>query len=106
MSTAVLALIDPSLETAYRNRLVREAYEAGRERGYGEGVEAMAGAYKRGLKRAYVSAQREAARWTVLCRPCRLNGRREGCTRCEIRTPATYGQPHPDDFVPARRAAA
>lgn len=45
-----------------------------------------------------------AARWVVMCRECRRRGaRRDGCGRCEYRTRATFGDPHPDDY--AGRAA-
>lgn len=100
-------LPDPAAEAAYRHQLAREEFERGRATGYSEGVIAMAEAYKRGLKNTVASAFLEAERWTVLCRDCRNRGRRrDGCTRCEVRTRETYGDPHPDDYVPQGSVAA
>lgn len=98
-----LAFIDPAAEMKLRRQLGRESYQAGRADGYAQGVTAMAEAYKRGLKNSYASARREADRWTVLCGSCRRNGRRDDCTRCEVRNRETFGLPHPDDYVPATR---
>jgi hypothetical protein len=93
---------DPAAELAYRRQIDREAYERGLEDGYAAGAVAMAESYKRGLKRTVAKARLEAARWLVECRSCRTNGRRDGCTRCEIRDRETYADPHPDDYQPTR----
>lgn len=93
-----LALIDPAAEAELRRQLGRQMYEAGHDDGFAAGVAAMATAYKRGLKNAYASARLEADRWTVLCRDCRRNGRRDGCTRCRPGTRAEFGAIHPDDY--------
>ena len=45
-----------------------------------------------------------ARRWHVCCAACQRRGRHQsGCDRCEDRTRATFGQPHPDDY-PGRQA--
>ena len=44
-------------------------------------------------------ARAEAERWLVACGPCRRRpeGRDPYCKRCELRTRATFADPHPDD---------
>lgn len=42
--------------------------------------------------------QLELRRWHVCCGPCRRAGHQDGCARCEDRTRATFGSPHPDDY--------
>lgn len=97
--TIPLALIaDPDVEAELRRQLAVEAWQDGYELGLVDGAAAQATAYKRALLGRYRDAQLEAARWTVLCGPCRRNGRRDGCTRCEVRTREDFGRSHPDDF--------
>lgn len=98
------ALPDPVAEIRIRSQLCREAYELGRGDGFDEGSTAMATAYKRALLGRYAGARTEALRWHVCCRSCRMNGHRDGCTRCEDRARAAAGDPHPDDYVPAEHA--
>lgn len=97
----VLAVIDdPEAETAMRRQLAREAGECTYDVGYRDGVAAMSTAYKRWLLGEYDHTALEGARYTVLCRDCRRNGHRDGCTRCEVRDRETFGLPHADDYVP------
>lgn len=94
-------LIDPAAEVELRRQLAREAAADAYERGLVDGAAAQAASYKRRLLGMYDDARLEALRWTVLCRDCRRNGRRESCTRCEVRDRETFGLPHPDDHIPA-----
>lgn len=94
----LVSIIDPAAEVELRRLIAAEAYEAGLQAGHARGVHAMAEAYKRGLKGTVRHANVHAARYTVHCRDCRSGVPRDGCERCEIRDPDTYGKPHPDDF--------
>lgn len=42
-------------------------------------------------------AELEGRRWLALCGRCRRSSPQRGCDRCQSRTRATFGQPHPDD---------
>jgi hypothetical protein len=78
----------------------RDAYERGWEAGRLDLI-----ADEKRAQVGIVRALRESApppeRWHVCCGPCRRGGHRLGCGRCEDRTQATFGQPHPDDYAPA-----
>lgn len=95
---SVDALPAPDIEVELRRQLGQESYQLGYEDGYAAGAVAMAESYKAAILRRYADARLEALRWTVLCGRCRRNGRRDGCTGCEVRDPISYGKPHPDDF--------
>jgi len=98
MSAVVAALADPSDEVELRRLL---AVEFGREQyrgGYAAGWIAAVKSIKAAQHRALADLETECERWLVLCGPCRRNGRRERCPRCEHRTRETFGQPHPDDY--------
>jgi hypothetical protein len=55
-------------------------------------------AYKRAEHGIVDDLRREAARWHLCCRECRLAKHRPGCMQCQGRTRETFGQPHPDDY--------
>lgn len=78
----------------------RDAYEQGWDAGRLDLI-----ADEKRAQTGIVRALRESApppeRWHVCCGPCRRSGHRPGCGRCEDRTQATFGQPHPDDDTPA-----
>lgn len=74
--------------------LADAAYRDGYHLGYVSGVLDV-----RAAQRSIVrDLDTELERWTVLCRRCRLGGRRDGCRRCQTRDRATFGRPHPDDY--------
>lgn len=97
--SAVLAVLgDPDAESAYRAVIALEARRDGYRTGYAAGWIAAFKAVKRAQHQAVTDLETECERWLVLCGPCRRNGRRERCDRCEHRTRETFGQPHPDDY--------
>jgi len=98
MSAVVDLISDPSAELAYRRVISRDAARDGWRGGYAAGFLAAVEQIKAAQQQAVASLQLEALRNTVLCRSCRTSGRRDDCTRCEVRTRETYGQPHRDDF--------
>jgi hypothetical protein len=103
---------------AYSDARDREsaARLAARAEGYAAGYEAGDHAGREAVHEWYAEQDREVSaaaaavlnrpapaavsrhRWHVCCRPCRRGGHRDGCTRCEDRTCATFGDPHPDDY--------
>jgi hypothetical protein len=98
--TVLSILPDHEVEAELRRQIGREMYQRGHDDGYQAGVAAMSTAYKRWLLGEYDHAVLEAARYIVPCRECRRSGRRDGCTRCEVRDRETFGLPHPDDYLP------
>lgn len=89
---------DPALEVAYRAQLAAEAYQAGHDDGRRDGIADTIAWYKRLLANTVADARLEGSRWHLCCKPCRLNGHRDGCGRCEDRDRETFSLPHPDDF--------
>ena len=82
-------------------RARRDGYHAGYRAGYVRAVEEI-----KAVEHQLVDAlggidlpQVMARRWHVCCAACQRRGRHQsGCDRCEDRTRATFGQPHPDDY--------
>lgn len=97
----VAADTGPVVTIATARRWAAEAAADAYERGWDEGRVNLIGDEKR-AQVALIRLFRESApvgRWLLLCGPCRRNGRRVGCRRCQNRTRETFGQPHEDDFT-------
>lgn len=101
-------------EVAARLSLAAAQYAAGREQGNREGETRVHEWYAEqdrelaaGVAEALARPARTAApgRWHLCCRACRLGGHRNGCPRCEDRTRATFGDPHPDDYPGGARSS-
>lgn len=85
-------------ELRLQRQLAAEAYAAGYDDGRRDGIDDTIGWYKRLLANTVADAQVEQRRRHVCCGRCRHTGHRHGCTRCEDRGRATFGNPHPDDY--------
>ncbi len=92
-----------------RRAVGEAAYAGGLADGWRDGYEQahrdMAASWRRYLAPVQAPGQIERTRWHVCCGSCRRGGHRAGCTRCEDRTRATFGQPHPDDYQDGSVAA-
>jgi hypothetical protein len=101
--SAVVALVlsqsnerDQQLEL--RHRAYREGHVDGGRDQWSAGYAAAVTDVKRAQHDLVDEVGVELGRWHLCCGPCRRTGHRAGCTRCENRTRATFGQPHPDDY--------
>jgi hypothetical protein len=104
---------DLAVEAEYRRQLCREVGSDAYARGYRDGYERRARVLEVEWPQVVKPAldapdhtEAERRRWHVCCRRCRLDGHRRECLRCEDRTRETYGDPHPDDYVPQMRLEA
>jgi hypothetical protein len=81
-----------------RLRAFREGYLEGSRDQWSAGYAAAIGDVKAAEHEITARLRVERSPWHVCCGRCRRNGHRNGCTRCQDRTRATFGDPHPDDY--------
>lgn len=109
LRSLVLAMsdeVDRATELAARlaGELAAEAYDRGYQGGYERGARVLSAEWPSVVAPLLAEwpdhAELVRRRCHVCCRECRRGGHRDGCARCEDRTPETYGTPHPDDYTP------
>lgn len=97
-AAAVLDLSDErDAELELRHRAYQEGHMEGSRAQWDEGYAAAVADMKRAQHDTVTELQLDLRRWHLCCGPCRRTGHRDGCTRCENRTRATFGDAHPDD---------
>jgi hypothetical protein len=84
--------------------LAADAYDRGYSDGYERGARVLSAEWPSVVAPLFADrpdhAELVRRRLHVCCRECRRCGHRDGCARCENRTPETAGIPHPDDYLP------
>jgi hypothetical protein len=99
MRAFVIDQADHGAEIRMRQQLSAEVgqrrYQEGRSAGYLQAVAEI----KRAQHQAVDDLDLYLTRWHVCCGPCRRTGHQPGCTRCQARPRATFGEIHPDDFT-------
>lgn len=103
MMPAVAALVlsqsaERDAQLKLRHRAYREGYLEGSHDQWSAGYAAAIEDVKAAEHEIAARLHLDLPRWHLCCGRCRRAGHRTGCTRCEDRTRATFGQPHPDDY--------